>query len=1005
MSEPFDASGFAPSMSRCCVRSRSGTGTTDAAAEHVRRRHLLGVLVDGRRAEEVLRPERLERARARRACPLRLCADGLPRYTPTASRPWRSRIAGRRSAMTANASSHDASRNPPDGVLDQRRAHAVGIVVQRLEADALRAQEALREHVVGIAADLHHLVPVEGHLETAGGLAERAGPVGGAHPASRKSIRDWAQCWAHCVPSTSQATGTPTPTRSPSAIGYAELRGRLDRSNTYQPVRLGDINAQTRWVLEQAGVPEPRYLPHIYLRVRDVMEENFERADVEKPVRAVGLTMAQEGLDLLPIVDARRQARRRRHRARARPPLHPRVARGLEPRRRADRDRRDRRVASRASSCHGEDHKVAGRVWVFAMDSRLGGQRDRGGRRRRHRQPRGRPAPGRRGRHRAARAAATAPSRATRSSSSPTTTARRSSPPPLDSLRRRPHDHAGRAVQGAHGRRAAHRPPRRPAHRRRRRDQGRPLRRRDRRPTTSGRSASSRARRSCGPTPRRVLLVDHAEQAQSVPGIETAEIVEILDHHHIGSIETRVPVRATFDPVGSTATLVVERFRQNGMEPSRESATVLLGAVLSDTVILNSPTTTDRDRAVVEYLEQRLDLDAQEFGREMFEAGSDVSDADRRRHRHPRRQGVRGRATGRSRSPRSRPSATTLDEREDELQGGGRARPREATTTSSTRSWSRTSSRRARGCSSPATPPPRPRRSAARRQDGVVDLPDVMSRKKQVAPVLLGAFSMSRLRPGQPARGGPAGGVPGRRRAGGVPRRAARQRDRRAVRADRHGRRGRVPGHRAPGPAVRPALHRARRRPTKGAPEQEGWLRLTGAELAKMLTDDATGLAVNPGGDLGVAIPPDAVAALKGASQERFPAGSRVRVGPARRGAAGAAAGDRPRGRPPRPGGARGAPRAHPGRGRPGPDARARPRARARAPTRPRIDRRRRAQPAGRRGGRARRRRRPTRCRASCASATSRSTARRRYSASSRPRSTHEVERRASCSRRCRTRR
>lgn len=74
-------------------------------------------------------------------------------------------------------------------------------------------------------------------------------------------------------------------------------------------------------------------------------------------------------------------------------------------------------------------------------------------------------------------------------------------------------------------------------------------------------------------------------------------------------------------------------------------------------------------------------------------------------------------------------------------------------------------------------------------------------------------------------------------------------------------------------------LYTSRAQATKGAPEQEGWLKLTGAELAKMLTDDATGLAVNPGGDLGVAIPADAVAALKGASQERFPAGSRVRVG------------------------------------------------------------------------------------------------------------------------------
>ena len=126
------------------------------------------------------------------------------------------------------------------------------------------------------------------------------------------------------------------------------------------------------------------------------------------------------------------------------------------------------------------------------------------------------------------------------------------------------------------------------------------------------------------PRPRRVLLVDHAEQAQSVPGVEQAEIVEILDHHHIGSIETTIPVRATFDPVGSTATLVIERFRQNGMEPSRAAATLLLCAIMSDTVILNSPTTTERDQAAVEYLGRVLALDPLALGREMFEATSDL---------------------------------------------------------------------------------------------------------------------------------------------------------------------------------------------------------------------------------------------------------------------------------------------------------------------------------------------------------------------------------------------
>jgi manganese-dependent inorganic pyrophosphatase len=128
------------------------------------------------------------------------------------------------------------------------------------------------------------------------------------------------------------------------------------------------------------------------------------------------------------------------------------------------------------------------------------------------------------------------------------------------------------------------------------------------------------------PHPRRVLLVDHAEQAQSVPGIEGAEIVEILDHHHIGSIETRIPVKATFDPVGSTATLVVERFRREGREPRRPTATMLLAALLSDTVVLTSPTATDRDHRVVEYLEELLELDARAFGMEMFEASSDASD-------------------------------------------------------------------------------------------------------------------------------------------------------------------------------------------------------------------------------------------------------------------------------------------------------------------------------------------------------------------------------------------
>ena len=170
------------------------------------------------------------------------------------------------------------------------------------------------------------------------------------------------------------------------------------------------------------------------------------------------------------------------------------------------------------------------------------------------------------------------------------------------------------------------------------------------------------------PAPRQVLLVDHAEQAQSVAGVEHAEIVEILDHHHIGSIETRVPVRATFDPVGSTATLVIERFRQSGMEPSEPAATLLLGAILSDTVILNSPTTTDRDRAVVEYLERVLDAGRQRRSAARCSSTPPTSRASpRRRSSRATPRTTTPAATRRCASPRSRRWARRSAERRDEL--------------------------------------------------------------------------------------------------------------------------------------------------------------------------------------------------------------------------------------------------------------------------------------------------------------------------------------------------
>ncbi len=407
-----------------------------------------------------------------------------------------------------------------------------------------------------------------------------------------------------------------------AAVGYAELKQRIDPANHYVPVRLGELNAQTRWVLERSGAPEPDFLPHIMLRVEDVMQGRFSTARHDEPIRTVGLTMAREDLDLVPIIDddgalagvvseralARRYVRESREASKLDAPttVHA-ITKVLD-----------------GELLAGCDNEIASRVWVLAMDIAslpvhfaagdvvvVGNRPDV---------------------QRLALDVGVAllvvSNRATPADEIVELARERGIGlivSPLDSyvtarmitlsspceawadhepLTVRPDDlmaDVSEQVKDIHYRAAV---------------------------------AVDGERRPVGlvtradllnPRPRRVLLVDHAEQVQSVPGVDEAEIVEILDHHNVGSIETHVPVRATFDPVGSTATLVIERFRQNGMEPSRPVGILLLGAILSDTVILSSPTTTERDNAAVSYLERALDMEPVQFGREMFEATSDLS--------------------------------------------------------------------------------------------------------------------------------------------------------------------------------------------------------------------------------------------------------------------------------------------------------------------------------------------------------------------------------------------
>ncbi len=121
---------------------------------------------------------------------------------------------------------------------------------------------------------------------------------------------------------------------------------------------------------------------------------------------------------------------------------------------------------------------------------------------------------------------------------------------------------------------------------------------------------------------RRVILVDHNELAQSAPGVAEASVLEIIDHHRVGDVQTSSPILFVNLPVGSTATIVAERYRELGVEPPVAMAGLLLSALLTDTVLLKSPTATDTDRDVAARLAARVGVDAIEFGMEMFRARS-----------------------------------------------------------------------------------------------------------------------------------------------------------------------------------------------------------------------------------------------------------------------------------------------------------------------------------------------------------------------------------------------
>lgn len=124
---------------------------------------------------------------------------------------------------------------------------------------------------------------------------------------------------------------------------------------------------------------------------------------------------------------------------------------------------------------------------------------------------------------------------------------------------------------------------------------------------------------------KKVILVDHSDPSQAAEGFTEAELLEIIDHHYIGGIKTEKPIYYRAEPVGSTSTIIAKIFKEKGIEISKKEARLLCASIISDTLMLNSPTATGEDKEILSELAKMAGLDVKDLSLKMFDAKSDLT--------------------------------------------------------------------------------------------------------------------------------------------------------------------------------------------------------------------------------------------------------------------------------------------------------------------------------------------------------------------------------------------